>query len=170
MTDEDDLARLEAERDSITLLSFDRQAAWELGNWLRDRALERGLGVVIDIRYGDQLVFATALAGTTADHTDWARRKARLVRRFDAPSLLVATRLRAKGQTLEHYGLPATEYAVAGGACPVVVEGAGLVGTVAVSGLPQEADHDLVVSALVALRAAQEASVLAGRGQAGSRS
>lgn len=157
MTDEDVLARLEAERDSITLLSFDRQAAWWLGTWLRDRALECGLGVVIDIRYGDQLVFAAALAGTTADHTDWARRKARLVRRFDAPSLLVATRLLAKGQTLEHYGLPSSEYAAAGGACPVMVVGAGLVGTVAVSGQPQETDHELVVSALQALRRAQEA-------------
>ncbi|MBU5422064.1 heme-degrading domain-containing protein [Cellulomonas hominis] len=155
-TDQGVLARLEAERGGIALLSFDRQAAWWIGAWLRERALERGLGIVIDVRYGDQLVFAAALAGTTADHTDWARRKARLVRRFDAPSLLVAARLRAKGQTLEHYGLPASEYAAAGGACPVVVEGAGLVGTVAVSGLPEEADHELVVSALRALRRAQE--------------
>jgi uncharacterized protein (UPF0303 family) len=39
-------------------------------------------------------------------------------------------------------------YAAHGGAFPITLAGAGPIGTVAVSGLPQGEDHDLVVAAL----------------------
>jgi uncharacterized protein (UPF0303 family) len=43
---------------------------------------------------------------------------------------------------------PGRDYAVAGGAFPLFVEGVGCIGTVAVSGLPQRDDHALVVDVL----------------------
>jgi uncharacterized protein (UPF0303 family) len=52
---------------------------------------------------------------------------------------------------LERYGLPVAEYAAAGGSFPLHVEGAGIVGAVTVSGLPQRDDHELVVEALCAM-------------------
>jgi uncharacterized protein (UPF0303 family) len=48
----------------------------------------------------------------------------------------------------ERYGLPVADYAADGGSFPLHVEGAGVVGSVTVSGLPQRADHDLVVEAV----------------------
>ncbi|MEV8148131.1 heme-binding protein [Arthrobacter sp. NPDC080073] len=43
-------------------------------------------------------------------------------------------------------------YASAGGSVPIFVEGTGHVATATVSGLPQKADHDLVVEALTTFR------------------
>jgi uncharacterized protein (UPF0303 family) len=45
-----------------------------------------------------------------------------------------------------------TRYAAHGGSFPIYVRGTGPVATVTVSGLPQKADHDLVVEALAAFR------------------
>jgi uncharacterized protein (UPF0303 family) len=61
-------------------------------------------------------------------------------------------KLKAKNETLtEQQGLPLADYATHGGSFPLAVEGAGLVGSVTVSGLPQRADHELVVEALCGL-------------------
>ena len=43
------------------------------------------------------------------------------------------------------------DYAADGGSFPLKVAGAGIVGSVTVSGLPQRSDHELVVEALCGL-------------------
>ena len=49
------------------------------------------------------------------------------------------------------YNLPEEDYAAHGGCFPLIVENAGIVGAVTVSGLPQRDDHNLVVEALCLL-------------------
>jgi uncharacterized protein (UPF0303 family) len=64
----------------------------------------------------------------------------------------VGLKLKAKNETLtEQQGLPLADFATHGGSFPLHVEGAGVVGSVTVSGLPQRADHELVVEALCAM-------------------
>jgi uncharacterized protein (UPF0303 family) len=48
-------------------------------------------------------------------------------------------------------GLPLADYATHGGSFPLRVAGAGVVGSVTVSGLPMRADHELVIEALCAV-------------------
>ena len=46
------------------------------------------------------------------------------------------------------HGLDSADYVLAGGGFPVTVKGAGVVGVIAVSGLPEREDHGVIVDAL----------------------
>jgi uncharacterized protein (UPF0303 family) len=155
MEDNDDLlARLLAEEEELQFAAFTNDTAWELGQALVEAARRDGLGVTVDIRRGEQQLFHYALPGTAADNDAWIERKNRVVRRFGHSSFYMG---RFEGEVFaENYLLDPTLYAAHGGAFPVIVRDVGLVGTVAVSGLPQEEDHRLVVSVLREFLASQE--------------
>jgi uncharacterized protein (UPF0303 family) len=136
----------------LLLPRLDAQVAWELGLRLRTMAIERSLAVVIDVRRFGQPLFYSALEGTTPDHPEWVRRKSNVVARFHRSSYAVGLGLQQKNSSLaESQGLPMADYATHGGSFPLCVADAGVVGSATISGLPQRADHELVVEALCAL-------------------
>jgi uncharacterized protein (UPF0303 family) len=148
----EDLERVALQERELQLPRLDAQIAWELGVRLRTMAVERGLAVVIDVRRFGQPLFYTALEGTTPDNAEWVRRKSNVVARFHRSSYAVGLKLEAKNDTLTaQQGLPLADYATHGGSFPLTVAGAGVVGSVTVSGLPQRDDHELVVEALCAM-------------------
>jgi uncharacterized protein (UPF0303 family) len=144
------IADVEAQERSLVFTRFDNDDAWRLGCELVEIARERDLGVTIDIRRGTQQLFHAALPGTTADNDDWIQRKVRVVQRFEESSYLVGLRSIAAGVPFvdARDDLPVAQYAAHGGSFPIRVRDVGVVGAVTVSGLPQEADHALVVEAL----------------------
>ena len=145
----EDLERVGLQERELVLPRLDAQVAWELGTRLRRLAIERGLAVVIDVRRFGQPLFYAALDGTTPDNVEWVRRKINVVARFHCSSYAAGLKLKAKNETLaDQQGLPLADYATHGGSFPLAVAGAGVVGSVTVSGLPQRADHELVVEAL----------------------
>lgn len=148
----EDLERIAQQERELRLPCFDAQTAWELGTRLRNLAEQRGHKLVADVRRFGQPLFYTALDGTTPDNVEWVRRKNNVVARFHRSSYSVGLTMRLKGVTLlDRYGLPVADYACDGGAFPIAVENAGLVGSATVSGLSQRADHELVVEALCAM-------------------
>ncbi|MCM2428246.1 heme-degrading domain-containing protein [Streptomyces sp. RKAG337] len=148
-TPTDLVAELEAQERDLVLASFTNDDAWRLGCLLVDLAREREAPVTIDIRRGSQQLFHYALEGTSPDNDAWLARKSRVAERYGASSYLVGARFRAKGTTFEESSrLDPDLYAAHGGAVPLRVAGVGIVGTAAVSGLPQSEDHALVVEAL----------------------
>jgi uncharacterized protein (UPF0303 family) len=145
----EDLERVALQERELVLPRLDAQVAWQLGTKLRTLAVERGLVLVIDVRRFGQPLFYAALDGTTPDNAEWVRRKSNLVARFHRSSYAIGLSLKVKNETLlEKFGLPVADYAAHGGSFPLAVAGAGVVGSVTVSGLPQRADHELVVEAL----------------------
>jgi uncharacterized protein (UPF0303 family) len=148
----EDLEKIAQQERELRLPRLDASVAWELGGWIREKALERGLKLVVDVRRFGQPLFYAALDGTTPDNFEWVRRKSNAVARFHRSSYGVGMTQKLKGTTLlERQGLPLTEYAADGGSFPLHVEGAGVVGSATVSGLPQRDDHNLVVEALCAM-------------------
>ncbi len=78
--------------------------------------------------------------------------------RYGASSFLVGARFRARGTTFDESSrLDLDRFAAHGGSFPLRARavGAGTVGTVSVSGLPQEDDHALIVEALEQFIASQ---------------
>lgn len=147
----DDRALVKHQEAQLLLPSWDDNDAWALGVWLRARAANAQLPLVIDVRRFDRPLFYAALPGSTPDNLEWVRRKAKTVARFHRSSYGMGLDLASQGKTLaEKYDLDPAEYAAHGGAFPLSVKHAGVIGSVTVSGLPQRADHMLVVRALCA--------------------
>ena len=143
------MAELAAQEEELRWVHFTEDDAWELGSALVAVARQRRLPVAVDVSRGDQQLFHAALAGSSPDNDAWLARKTRTVRRFAKSSLHVGQLCRDAGRTLtEQFLLPEGEYAAHGGAFPVTVTGVGVIGVVAVSGLPQLEDHALVVEVL----------------------
>ena len=104
----------------------------------------------IGIWRGRHQLFHCGLPGSTSDNDAWLRRKGRVVMHFERSSLHLSRMVREQGTTLaEKFALPASRYAAAGGAVPLRVRGAGVVGWMGVSGLPQVEDHRFVVRVLL---------------------
>jgi uncharacterized protein (UPF0303 family) len=143
------IATLEEHERRLVLPGFDNDDAWQLGITLVELAAAQRAPVTIDLRRGQQQLFHYALPGTCADNDAWILRKTAVVDRFGSSSYLVGRRAVADGTTFEErFRLDPDRYAAHGGAFPVIVRGVGVVGTVAVSGLPQAQDHALVVAGL----------------------
>lgn len=142
----DELLREESE---IVLPELSEKVAYDLGRRATDAAWEEALTVVVGIWRADHQLFHSALPGSTQDNDEWLQRKGRTVRRFEHSSLYMGQLCRDANTTLsKKFLLPSSEYAAHGGAVPLRVEGAGVVGWIGVSGLPQLDDHRFVVRIL----------------------
>jgi uncharacterized protein (UPF0303 family) len=143
------LASVEQQEREIVFARFDLADAWALGSRMRAAALSEGLPIVIGITFGEARVFHTALPGSSADNDGWLERKTRVARRFGRSSYGVGLSFRAQGKDFDTAArLDTTLFAAHGGVFPITVRGAGMIGTVGVSGLPQAEDHAFVVDSL----------------------
>ena len=145
----DILKRLLQEEQDLQFTKFNEDDAWKLGSQLVETARNRNLSVTIDIRRGTHQLFHASLPGTSPDNDEWVKRKVRLVYRCGHSSFYIGQLLKSKGKTIEQsYLVSESEYAPHGGCFPIHVKNTGIIGTVTVSGLPQEEDHRLVVEAI----------------------
>ncbi|MDR6100882.1 uncharacterized protein (UPF0303 family) [Agrobacterium larrymoorei] len=144
---------VKAEEAALQIPTFHYAFVWTLGSLIRQKAAEGNHPVAIEVRHGNDVVFATLLPGATIDNFGWARRKCAVVHRFHRSSLRVRLEAEAKGYDFNaKFGLPVTDYVASGGGFPLILKGGTLVGSVAVSGLPDIEDHAMIVESLRELR------------------
>jgi len=145
----DDIARIALQEQAIVFPAFDEGTAFALGSRMRERALAGALPIIVDIRTWDRPLFYAALPGSTASNADWARRKINVVKMFQKSTYRMF--LEQGDQVLAaRFGVSPDQYILAGGAFPIRVAGAGVIGAIAISGLPQRRDHAVVVEVLCA--------------------
>ena len=146
---EDILNTLLQEEQEFQFTRFNESTAWQLGTQMVERAMRENLPVTIDITRGQHQLFHYSMPGTAADNDEWVKRKVRLVNRFGHSSFYMGQLLKHKGKTIEQsYLISESEFAAHGGCFPIIIKGTGMVGTITVSGLPQEEDHKLVVESI----------------------
>jgi uncharacterized protein (UPF0303 family) len=141
-----------AEEERLRLGRCDEEFAWELGSRLVELARADSLPVTLAVSRADRLLFQAALPGSTGDQQFWIDRKRAVVHRFGHSSYYVGRTYTDRGAHFEaDPHVDHLRYAAHGGGFPLHVMGVGLVGVVAVSGLPQDQDHALAVRALESL-------------------
>jgi uncharacterized protein (UPF0303 family) len=143
----EDIALVKKQEQDLVLAEFDEAVAFKLGSAIRDRALAEGLSLVVDIRSWDRQMFFAATSGTSADNTEWVRRKINTVRRFQRPSYRMVLE-RGEAPFSPQAGADPADFVIAGGGFPIRVKGAGIVGCLTISGLPGRDDHGVAVAAL----------------------
>ena len=149
MSVESDIRKIIEQESALVLDRFDEQVAFEIGAALRERGLCDKLPICIDIRTFDRPLFYAALPGSNASNPEWARRKINALKRWlKSTYRLALEKKNVDGIVDPRDGLNPGDYVLAGGAFPIHVRNAGVIGAVAVSGLPQRDDHAVVVDAL----------------------
>jgi uncharacterized protein (UPF0303 family) len=148
------LEQIAAEEAELHFALFDFDDAWRLGTMLVETARTRELPIAIDISRGGQQLFHAALPGSAPDNDAWIARKIASVLRFGRSSMALSLERKLDGRTLAEVSFVDPQmFAAAGGCFPIHVDGAGIIGTVTVSGLPQVEDHRLVVATIRAFLA-----------------
>jgi len=143
------LEQLLQEEQELQFAKFNEATAWQIGSQLVEHGTKGNLPIAIDIMFGTHQLFHASLMGTSTDNDEWVKRKVRLVNRFGHSSFYMGQSLKSKGKSIEEsYLLPESEYAPHGGCFPIIIKDTGMVGTITISGLPQEEDHKLVVQAI----------------------
>ncbi len=146
---EDILKQLLQEEQELQFTKFNEVTAWQIGSQLVEQGTQANLPITIDITRGTHQLFHASLPGTSPDNDEWVKRKIRLVYRFGHSSYYMGQLLKSKGKRLEEaYLLSESEYAPHGGCFPVILKDTGVIGTITISGLPQEEDHKLVVQVI----------------------
>ena len=143
------LPNLLEQEKQLVFTEFNHQTAWQLGCALKQAAEKQSASVAIEVYAFEQVLFSHSMLGTSIDNQDWVRRKRQSVMRFGHSSYYSGQYNDSKNRDFERMPhIDAREYCVHGGAFPIRLKSGGLIGVVTVSGLPQEDDHNLVVTAL----------------------
>jgi uncharacterized protein (UPF0303 family) len=145
----DDIDLIRKQEATLVFDRFDEAVAFAIGAAIRERALAENLPIVVDIRTLDRPLFYAAMPGSNGSNPDWARRKTNVVKRFLKSTYRMVLEMQRPDRTFRPGdGLDSADYVLAGGGFPVTVKNAGVIGVIAVSGLPERDDHGVIVAAL----------------------
>ena len=143
------LQSLLQEEEHLQFAQFTNEMALQIGLRIIEKVKLENKDVRIDITRNGQQLFHYAFPKTSADNDMWVKRKSNVATRFGHSSHYMYTYLRSIQKNIqERFFVDPSEYASSGGAFPIIIKNVGVIGAIAVSGLPQEEDHRLVTSVI----------------------
>ncbi|MBI4920563.1 MAG: heme-degrading domain-containing protein [Devosia nanyangense] len=146
---EADLETIAEQEARLAFERFDEDTAFAIGGYVRDAAKALGKGVAVGVYLWDRTLFYGATAGASAGNRGWVERKVKLVQLQLKSSYRIVLERGDKPRLLdENWAIPASEYALAGGAFPITIKGVGPIGAAAASGLNERDDHEIVRAAI----------------------
>ncbi len=105
--------------------------------------------IAVHIQNNDHPLFTHFMEGTGAVNWDWIGKKNRVVHQFGHSSWGVGKDYREKGLNFQQEtGLDPVLYRAEGGSIPLIVRGQGCVGSLTISGLEGDEDHEVAVEGL----------------------
>ena len=145
----EDIARIIEQERRLEFSAFDESTAFSILSRVRERGLAQGWPIVCDIRLWDRQIAFVTLPGASGDNANWALRKSNTVRRLGKSSYRAKLEVDPTERMFPpHRNMPVNEFAFSGGGFPIRVKGAGIIGSIAVSGLPERDDHESIVAAV----------------------
>lgn len=145
-----DIGFYEQEERTLQFERFSREDALKLGLAVLETLKKYPDPAAVEITVNGLVVFRYMPEGTLPDNALWLERKRNTVELMHMSSLHFLAWLEAHGETMADRKLPADDYAAGGGGFPIILKGTGVVGSVCVSGLPHEDDHQSVVDTIAA--------------------
>lgn len=127
---------------------FSHADARRLGEMLfeNSKACERTVGV--EIRINGDVIYRYMPDSCNRENGKWLRAKGNTVEMMRISSLHVAAQLALDRERLEDKKMNPVQYGLLGGGFPIILQGTGMIGTIAVSGLWHEEDHRLIIRTL----------------------
>jgi uncharacterized protein (UPF0303 family) len=143
------LETLLKQEEELQFNSFSSEDAWKLGQIFVAKGKAGNLSITIDICVNNHQLFHYSFQGTSADNDQWVKRKTNLVNRMGHSSFYIGQLLKKSGKSFqENFFISEDDFAPHGGCFPIILKDTGAVGTITVSGLAQEDDHQLVVDVI----------------------
>ena len=144
-----DLIRMcEEQEERFQFSSFTQNDARKLGEviWQVSQSFDKP--AAIEIRLNGLTVYRFFPDGTNRNNEVWLRCKANSVDTLGISSYHLFAQLEESGETLAERRMDPDCYAACGGGFPLRVRGCAVSGTICVSGLPHEQDHQLIIDSL----------------------
>ena len=139
---------LEKQEESLRFTSLSFSLLHKIGETLIEEAGKRGGSVYVMIRVAGDIVYAAAMDGTSGNNIQWARRKANTAELAGRSSMRDGMINRAKGRSLAERGLSFLDYTEEGGSFPIILDTGVVIGSITVSGMKSEEDHQLIADVL----------------------
>lgn len=141
------LSILERQEADLVFDRFDRRDALRLGTLLAETISKYAQPLTVRVFIGDIIAYQYAMEGDEETRFGWTWRKNQLVKATGHASMHAKVRMQLLGELQDLAAQPEV-YGFGCGAFPIAVQGQGIIGAVAVSGLPDPDDHPIVVHAL----------------------
>lgn len=157
MKNELDLNALLQQEKASQLKHFDFDKAWQLGQRIHSKASDMRAPVSLEVYAFGQVLFMSALPGSSAENVEWMQRKRNTVLRCAHSSMYVGMVNASKGESMANQPyIDPYSYTDHGGAFPLLNESGAVIGAVSVSGLPSEEDHALALWGIQQLQQAEQ--------------